>query len=819
MNEYSIVVDFQKGNIYTDLSVLVQNDYNAYKLNFEFDKEFERALFKLKYPVENKEWVQDIVDNKLILPVLKDTGDYEYEISIYSEDGRLTGYATEKFHVRSELINTDEIVEPDDRVPVLDNLINETTQLKNETADLKEEVEESIDETNNLDIDVSDKVNKEVNITLTKKDNTIKRVTLKDGTSLMFNWDGTRLGIKTDEDEEYTYVDLQGPQGIRGQTGLTPNLTIGTVETGSSSSATITGTAENPILNLVLEKGDTGETGATGNGILNIVKLSSADNVDTYQINMTDGTYYQFTVTNSTVTNQEFNDLKNRYESLINTLPKVTGTGTDITLNNTSEYYMESILNSTELTQDGTPTPDNPVDVNVITGSNNVKLESKNLFNKNNINDFYSYQTNVTINDDKSITITGDSNSGAHYAVLRPFHQFKTGKTYTISFDYEGNLGQMIMFKTLWETQGNRTTTKRLTFSITENDTTLLGLGFYVDTNRTLKVYNIQIEEDSTATEYIEHEEQNYPIDLGNLEYCKIGDYADQFIRTSGKNLAKPLRYGVYNASTGEYIYSTDYTCSSEPITITSNEYIFSIDGIASGGYAYEFSSSNSYLRRVYIDNTGIYTPTSDASYFQYVFKDATVSNVPLNSNVQIEEGNTVTDYEPYGINEWYLKKNIGKVTFDGSDDEVYEKVYGTIKENKCLFTLKNAPHNDSDYNLIKSNRFEARQGLTPYYNEGINITVFHDYIGLILNADKLTEYTTDALRVFFQNNNTDVYLVTETPTYIHTSQADYPILRSQLENLYNNANSYKGQTNITQTNDGLPFNIELSALRDLSTL
>ena len=218
MNEYSIVVDFQNGNIYTDLSILVQNDYNAYKLNFEFDKEFERALFKLKYPVENKEWVQDIVDNKLILPVLKDTGDYEYEISIYSEDGRLTGYATEKFHVRSELINTDEIVEPDDRVPVLDNLINETTQLKNETVILKEEVEEAIEETNNLGINIS-KDGKIATVELTKKDSTTKTVTLKDGTSLMFNWDGTRLGIKTDEDEEYTYVDLRGIQGPRGPQG------------------------------------------------------------------------------------------------------------------------------------------------------------------------------------------------------------------------------------------------------------------------------------------------------------------------------------------------------------------------------------------------------------------------------------------------------------------------------------------------------------------------------------------------------------------------------------------------------------------------
>ena len=54
----------------------------------------------------------------------------------------------------------------------------------------------------------------------------------------------------------------QGIQGIQGETGATPNLTIGTVETlapTEDATATITGTAENPVLNLGIPKGDTGE--------------------------------------------------------------------------------------------------------------------------------------------------------------------------------------------------------------------------------------------------------------------------------------------------------------------------------------------------------------------------------------------------------------------------------------------------------------------------------------------------------------------------------------------------------------------------------
>ncbi len=58
-----------------------------------------------------------------------------------------------------------------------------------------------------------------------------------------------------------------GNDGQTGATGATPNLTIGTVSTlseGASATATITGTAENPILNLGIPVGATGAAGQDG---------------------------------------------------------------------------------------------------------------------------------------------------------------------------------------------------------------------------------------------------------------------------------------------------------------------------------------------------------------------------------------------------------------------------------------------------------------------------------------------------------------------------------------------------------------------------
>lgn len=85
------------------------------------------------------------------------------------------------------------------------------------------------------------------------------------------------------------------------------------------ASASITGTSPNQVLNLVLPKGDTGDaftyddfteeqladlkgetgdTGATGNGIANITKTGTSGLTDTYTITYTNGNTTTYTVKN-----------------------------------------------------------------------------------------------------------------------------------------------------------------------------------------------------------------------------------------------------------------------------------------------------------------------------------------------------------------------------------------------------------------------------------------------------------------------------------------------------------------------------------------
>ena len=99
----------------------------------------------------------------------------------------------------------------------------------------------------------------------------------------------------------------KGEKGAKGDTGLANTLAIGTVTKGTEAAATITGSAPNQTLNLVLPKGDkgdkgaTGETGATGNGIASIALKSgthAAGTTDTYEITFTDGTTFDFFVYN-----------------------------------------------------------------------------------------------------------------------------------------------------------------------------------------------------------------------------------------------------------------------------------------------------------------------------------------------------------------------------------------------------------------------------------------------------------------------------------------------------------------------------------------
>ena len=106
------------------------------------------------------------------------------------------------------------------------------------------------------------------------------------GDSVEYVWNGTQLGIRIEGQVEYVYVDLQGVQGITGETGATGGIGL----TGAKGDTGATGA-----------KGDTGNIGATGNGISSVALISgthAAGTTDTYRITFTDATTFDFTVYN-----------------------------------------------------------------------------------------------------------------------------------------------------------------------------------------------------------------------------------------------------------------------------------------------------------------------------------------------------------------------------------------------------------------------------------------------------------------------------------------------------------------------------------------
>lgn len=78
----------------------------------------------------------------------------------------------------------------------------------------------------------------------------------------------------------------QGKQGIQGPAGPANTLKIGTVTSGAVASATITGTAPNQTLNLVLKQGDKGDNAPTITGIT--IRQSDYHMI----VSLSDGTSY-----------------------------------------------------------------------------------------------------------------------------------------------------------------------------------------------------------------------------------------------------------------------------------------------------------------------------------------------------------------------------------------------------------------------------------------------------------------------------------------------------------------------------------------------
>lgn len=240
----------------------------------------------------------------------------------------------------------------------------------------------------------------------------------------------------------------------------------------------------------------------------------------------------------SEITNEiPFREYVNKIQTLYNEWPKITEESTILTLNNTKKNNMKLILKG-NLAQEETnisngndynsPSPDHPQDVQVVTGTKEIKILSKNFFNqisvhsKNNCK--YTYNNGVY-----TVTFTGTGNAQIFFNIDIPAGTYTySGPTYYSAQIWKSRFGAMLV---------NNIASTNKTFTINERGTILCfnwASGTSTDTI-SFNTGDIQIEKNSTATSYQSYQSQTYPITLGSLELCKIGDYQDYIYKNNNK--------------------------------------------------------------------------------------------------------------------------------------------------------------------------------------------------------------------------------------------------------------------------------------------
>lgn len=292
---------------------------------------------------------------------------------------------------------------------------------------------------------------------------------------------------------------------------------------------------------------------------------------------------------------------------------------------------------------------------------------------------------------------------------------------------------------------------------------------------------------------------QTYPINLGSMELCKIGDYQDSIKKSSGKNLAEEKISNANVYSNGKFL-TGDYDI-----------YIAKIEQ----NKTYTVSTNDSQF------NAGFFTTKPEIGSTTYdnsrVVQTSKTFTAPItgyiafrtNSGYQfamINEGSTALPYEPYG-KVWYKYGAIGKHTITDSDVSLINTYWV------------------DNYGVYAAGILKSKFNLSSILTDKRSLCNVSRKINGQLKEENTYTFNNNANYVFFFNSAFDtiehanaklvgavVYYNFDTPTITEITDTT---LIEQLDNL-EKAYSYDTQTNISQTNQDKPFIISYEAILSL---
>lgn len=507
----------------------------------------------------------------------------------------------------------------------------------------------------------------------------------------------------------------------------------------------------------------------------------------------------------------------------------IEGEGTNVILNGTSENRMIADLYG-NTTQNGTPTPSTPIDVEVVTGYNEVVVSNKNLLDVDDSTRKFNNNTlTLTTSNRNGFSVVGTTN--ATYFNTNALDFYLPKGTYTISStnnDY--NFYFWIRDITNTATYANVHLYKSTkTFTIDEDaEKIVIGIESLTSGNTyDIETY-FQLEKGSQATDYIQHQEQEYEINLGkNLLPNVLNVDGTTILQTRCTMTLDGDTYNLMASGADAYwgntvasgsAYNKNRGALIEIPSNATNVYLKLTNSNFAKNFVTWYDSSKTSLGYQQISGSlairsgakylslriGINSPTIGETYttgIMVAFEDTDYA--PYFTPIELCKIGNYQDKIYRNNGRWYLHKEVGKVIFDGSTN-----AFGYSTSNAVFVT-------DTLVSLIKKNTTM----LTNYYSQISNSTSYANMANGQIKLDgtnsgriiiKDTNYTdTNSYKTWLSNNNVTLYYVLNESTDTEITTAS---LAEELDDLRENMTTYTGQTNINQINSDLPFYLKIKA-------
>ena len=243
------------------------------------------------------------------------------------------------------------------------------------------------------------------------------------------------------------------------------------------------------------------------------------------------------------LTTEPFRQYASVLEGIYESLPKVSGIGSSLSLSPTMVGKIKLNEIQGDTLQENTPTPDTPVEIQNVTGLQNINITGKNLFDMSTaVQSPYGYHNNtgtLTHIDNNTIKIVkGNTSTDARMSVANNIN-ISSGTTISVSWEYGTGNGNVVGQIQAVNNSGiavNLTSLNNSGLSSPQiltltDDIKYIYLGTAWNNHSDLVVKNIQIEENSQATSYEPYKGNTYEVNLGDIELNKIGTYQDRIYK------------------------------------------------------------------------------------------------------------------------------------------------------------------------------------------------------------------------------------------------------------------------------------------------